>query len=134
MKVVVWLSQDKTSHKLYFSTDINMSGKYVIEIYKTRFQIEFNFRDAKQHAGLCNSQSRDIDRLDFNFNASLTSINIAKAYAVRMGKPFSMTSIKTMMHNAFLLERFISVSGIRPNNELNKRLFSEVVEFAAVAA
>lgn len=109
-----------------------MSGKDVIGTYRSRFQIEFNFRDAKQHAGLCNSQSRNIDTM--NFNASLTTINLAKAYAIRLNKPFSMASIKTMMHNAFLLERFIVVSGIRPNRNLNDRLFKELVEFAAIAA
>ena len=126
VRVVVWISADGKSHKLYFSTDTNMSGKDIIDTYRTRFQIEFNFRDAKQHAGLCNSQSRNLDRLDFNFNASLTSINWAKAYAAKIGKPFPMASIKTMMHNAFMLERFIAVSGIRPNRNL--------IEFAAIAA
>ena len=35
----------KGGHKLYFSTDENMSGEDVIEYYRTRFQIEFNFYD-----------------------------------------------------------------------------------------
>lgn len=134
VRVVIWMPSCKDSHKVYFSTDTTMTGKDVIEFYKTRFQIEFCFREAKQHAGLCNSQSRNIKSLNFNFNASLTSINLAKAYAARMNKTFSMASIKTMMHNAFLLERFISVSGIRPNTRLNERLFTEVIEFAAIAA
>lgn len=134
VRVVVWISPDNEVHKLYFSTDISMTGKDIIETYRTRFQIEFNFRDAKQHAGLCSSQSRNLDRIDFNFNASLTSINLAKVYAKKMGKPFSMVSIKTMMHNAFLLEKFIAVSGIRPNRKLNDKLFKELIEFAAIAA
>lgn len=134
VRIVIWFSSKKDTHKLYFSTDIRMSGKDVIEIYRSRFQIEFNFRDAKQHSGLNNSQSRNIDKMNFNFNASLTTINLAKAYAIRLNKPFSMASIKTMMHNAFLLERFIVVSGIRPNRNLNDRLFKELVEFAAIAA
>ncbi|WP_394698848.1 hypothetical protein [uncultured Bacteroides sp.] len=48
VKLVVWISEKGKKHKLYFSTDINLSGKDVIETYRTRFQIEFNFRDAKQ--------------------------------------------------------------------------------------
>lgn len=123
VRIVIWFSSKKDTHKLYFSTDITMSGKDVIEIYRSRFQIEFNFRDAKQHAGFCNSQSRNIDKMNFNFNASLTTINLAKAYAIRLNKPFCKASIKTMMHNAFLLERFITVSGIRSNRNLNDRLF-----------
>ena len=134
IRVVVWISPKKKSHKIYFSTDTQMSGIDVVEIYRSRFQIEFNFRNAKQHAGLCNSQSRNIDKMNFNFNASLTTINLAKAYAIKSNKPFSMASIKTMMHNTFLLERFINVSGIRPNRNLNDKLFKELVEFAAIAA
>ena len=93
-----------------------MSGKDIIEIYRSCFQIEFNCRDAKQHAGFCNSQSRNIDKMNFNFNASLTTINLAKAFAIRLNKPFSMAYFKTMIHNAFLLVRFISVFGIKPTS------------------
>ena len=104
----------------------------MIEIYRSQFQIEFNFRDAKQHSGLFNSQSLNIDKMNFNFNTSLTTINLAKAYAIRLNKPFSMDLIKTMMHNALLLERFIAVSGMRPNRKLNDKLFKEVVDFEAI--
>jgi hypothetical protein len=50
------------------------------------------------------------------------------------GIPFSMASCKTMIHNACLLERFICVSGIKPNRRLNDKLVKELVEFAASAA
>ncbi|BEG99592.1 hypothetical protein [Bacteroides sedimenti] len=72
--------------------------------------------------------------MNFNFNASLATVNLAKAYAIRNDKPFSMLSIKTMMHNAFLLQIFIALSGIRPNKNLNDKLVKELIEFAAIAA
>lgn len=34
----------------------------------------------------------------------------------------------------FLLERFIDVSGIRPNRNFNDRLFKELIKFAVIAA
>ncbi|WP_332456890.1 hypothetical protein [Petrimonas sp.] len=37
---------------MFFSTNPGMSGKDVIEYYRTRFQIEFYFRDAKGFTGL----------------------------------------------------------------------------------
>jgi len=46
--------------------------------YSQRWGIEFLFRDAKQFTGLCNAQTRDAQRLDFHFNASLTALNLAK--------------------------------------------------------
>lgn len=65
-------------HKIYFSTDITMSAKDIIEHYRTRFQIEFCFRDAKQFTGLNHCQARDLRKLDFAFNASLAAVNVAK--------------------------------------------------------
>jgi len=50
----------------------------VIDIYYTRFQIDFGFIDAKQFAGLENSQARSGIKLNFHFNAALTTVNIAK--------------------------------------------------------
>ena len=37
---------------MYFSTDLELSGDKIIEYYRLRFQIEFNFRSAKQYWGL----------------------------------------------------------------------------------
>ena len=134
VRLVIWYSKDGKNPKLFFSTDPQMSGKDVIEFYRTRFQIEFCFRDAKGFTGLMQSQARDVAKLSFNFNASLTSVNLAKVLARERGIPFSMASCKTMIHNAYLLERFICVSGIKPNRRLNDKLVKELIEFAASAA
>ena len=134
VRLVIWYFKDGKKPKLFFSTNPKMSGKDVIEYYRTRFQIEFCFRDAKGFTGLMQSQARDVAKLSFNFNASLTSVNLAKVLAKERGIPFSMASCKTMIHNAYLLERFICVSGIKPNRRLNDKLVKELIEFAAIAA
>lgn len=77
IKIVVHYP-DTGGRKIYFSTDLEMSGRDIIEIYRTRFQIEFCFRDAKQFTGLNHCQARDLAKLDFAFNASLATVNIAK--------------------------------------------------------
>ena len=41
-----------TSHVILFSSDLNLTYDKLIEYYSLRFQIEFNFRDAKQFWGL----------------------------------------------------------------------------------
>ncbi len=132
--LVIWFSKDKKKWKLYFSIGYSMNGKDVIEYYCTHFQIGFCFRDAKQFTGLNHCQARDASKLSFHFNAWLTCVKQAKVLAKEMSIPFSMTSIKVMMHNAFMLERFICVSGIKPNKALNDKLVKELIEFAAVAA
>lgn len=134
VRIVIMFANNGKTHKIYFSTDISLSGQDIIELYKTRFQIEFCYRDAKQYTGLCNSQSRNVQKMNFNYNASLSVVNIVKAWVIRNNRPYSMVSVKTMMHNAFLLQRFIALSGIRPNRNLNDKLVKELIEFAAIAA
>ncbi|MGB1270322.1 MAG: transposase, partial [Flavobacteriaceae bacterium] len=89
----------KWKHKLYFSTDLELSAERLLEYYQTRFQIEFTFRDAKQHTGLNHCQARSENKLHFHFNTSLTAINIAKIthwMSIEKDKrpPFSMANIK----------------------------------------
>jgi len=46
------LENQKTSRVVLFSTDLNLEAQELIKFYSLRFQIEFNFRDAKQYFGL----------------------------------------------------------------------------------
>jgi len=61
----------KQSHKLYFCTDTEMEPLDILHFYRSRFQIEFLYRDGKQHTGLCDSQARSENKLHFHFNAAL---------------------------------------------------------------
>ncbi|MDP4291928.1 MAG: transposase [Bacteroidota bacterium] len=63
--------------KLHFSTDLPQEGKQIVRYYRSRFQIEFQYRDAKQHTGLTHCQAKSENKLDFHFNASLTAVNLA---------------------------------------------------------
>ena len=46
------LKTQKVAHVVLFSSDLELSYDLVIDYYRLRFQIEFNFRDAKQYWGL----------------------------------------------------------------------------------
>ena len=41
-----------TSHVILFSSDLDLAHDKLVDYYSLRFQIEFNFRDAKQFWGL----------------------------------------------------------------------------------
>lgn len=101
---------------------------------RTRFQLEFCFRDAKHYAGLNDCQSTDLRKLEFHRNASFASINIAKAACKELKTPFSISSCKSIIHNAYMLNRFICVSGLQPDPQVIDKLFKELVLFTARAA
>ena len=130
----IWESEDKKVRKLYLSTDIQIKVINILNFYKTRIQVEFCFRDNKQFTGLTNCQSRNIDILHFHFNTSLTSVNLAKARALEKGEVLSMASVKVLYHNVFLMQRFISVLGIEPNPEINRKPWKKGIKFAVIAA
>jgi len=128
----------KTIQRLIFSTDTKMNALEVLEYYHCRFQMEFNFRDAKQATGLNHCQARDLDKLNFHFNASLTTINIVKIMHIndknKAGKPFSIADYKLLYHNAFLLNRFIEAFGIKPKALKSHHHVKELLYFGTKAA
>ena len=48
----VTLKTGKVAKVLLFSDDLNLPYDKLIDYYRLRFQVEFNFRDAKQYWGL----------------------------------------------------------------------------------
>ena len=129
----------KESTKLYFCTDPDMHASDILLYYQSRFQIEFLYRDGKQFTGLNDSQARSENKLHFQFNASLTSINIAKVvHWLSIPKEnrgaFSMSDIKTMNHNTLLLQRFIDVFGISPYSIKNQNYVKELIFYGTMAA
>lgn len=80
LRVVLLLntSHAKPCYVLLFSTDLQLSGAEILELYRLRFQIEFLFRDAKQFTGLTTCQARDEQALHFHFNAAMSAVNLAK--------------------------------------------------------
>ena len=46
------LTSNQCAHVILFSSDLNQTYDQIIDYYTLRFQIEFNFRDAKQFWGL----------------------------------------------------------------------------------
>jgi len=129
----------KDARKLYFFTDISMDPNDVLLYFRSRFQIEFLYRDGKQHTGLNDSQARSENKLHFQFNASLTSINIGKAiHWLSIPKEergtFSMEDIKTMNHSILMLNRFFDVFGIYPYSAKNKKYVKELILYGTMAA
>lgn len=131
--------KDKWIHKVFMSTDLNLSGQHILHYYQTRFQIEFLYRDGKQFTGLNDCQARSENKLDFQFNMSLTTINIAKV-THWLTKPknqrnsFSMADIKTLYNNELLMNRFLIKFGINPNLPKNKKKILQLLDYGKIAA
>jgi len=137
--IVYTRKEDTWTHKLYFSTDLSLEPKKVLQYYHSRFQIEFTYRDGKQTTGLNDCQARSENKLNFHFNTALTAVNIAKVshwlpIPKDERKAFSMTNIKTMYNNQLMLERFLDKFDINPNSKKNKSRIRELTNYGIIAA
>jgi len=135
---VFYKDGQEVARKLFFSTNLQQEGTQIVSYYRSRFQIEFLYRDAKQHTGLNHCQARSENKLDFHFNASLTAVNLAKydwlSSESSERTPFSMANHKTYYNNALMLERFISRFAINPNSTKNRKIVKELLELGRIAA
>jgi hypothetical protein len=126
------------ARKLYFSTDLEQEGEKIVRYYRSRFQIEFLYRDAKQFTGLTTCQARSENKLDFHFNAALTAVNLAKQdwLSTKNGtlKPFSMADYKNLYNNTLILERFMCRFAINPNTAKNQKIVKELLDYGKIAA
>lgn len=99
-----------------FATDPEMAPERIYRIYRDRFQIEFNFRDAKQHLGLAACQARTADRHHFHVNAVLaalawTRLELRHA-ADRALDRFSMANVKLKSFLQLVLDRLFDTDGL----------------------
>ena len=134
--IAVYDDKDKKTQtrKIFFSTDLSLNGEQIYSLYRSRFQIEFLYRDGKQFTGLADCQARNENSLNFAFNASLTAVNIAKAFARESGLNLSVESVKLLIHNAVVIQRVLSMSGKRPNLNLNQEYFKQLLFYGVKTA
>ncbi len=142
LKVVVLLKQAEGETPCYvilFSTDETLNAWQVCRYYKARFEIEFLFRDAKQFTDLCDSQARDQARLDFHFNASLATLNLAKSEGINAKKRddmrlWSMGGVKIRTFNQHYLNRIICIFGLEHTCIKKRPEYHSLMEYGALAA
>ncbi len=142
LKAVVLLdhtNKDKKKYAILFSTDKDLSAKTIVRYYKARFQIEFIFRDAKQFTGLCDCQARDQKRLAFHFNASLTTLNLAKTEHLQAQSdtrpiPFSMASVKACYFNTYFLQNIFLMLDLDLNLIKKSPQYQKLRDYGKIAA
>ena len=125
IRLVIW-QMPNGKKKLFFSNDISLSGDEVLAYYRTRFQIEFCYRDAKGYTGFMHCQARNKWKLDFAFNASFASLNVAKVTMKEMGMQYSMSSFKALMTNTYIVRRIFKACGYNPNRTLISKIFKDL--------
>lgn len=138
IRVVHVYNKRTQSYALLFSTNTALCAFKIYQYYKARFQIEFLFRDAKQYTGLTHCQARKECEMYFHYNASLTSIGLAKVchywHESHEEKPYSISDIKTRYFNELLLNQVFLKLEIDPSLQKIVPIFQELSMFGCMAA
>ena len=129
----------KVKVETFFSTDPQLDGAKLWKCYKLRFQIEFLYRDAKQHMGLTHCQARSKEKIHFHVNASLTAVSLAKVVDHINQKeeevqPFSLASIKIKSFNEFYINRIFMEFGIPSETHINSKQYQLIQQWGIIAA
>ncbi len=118
-----------------FSSDLDLSWHKIIDWYSLRFQIEFNFRDAKQHWGLEDFMNVKELPLTNALNLSLFMVNLSQALLCdfRETHPASgILDLKAYFRAAKYFEETIKMLPEKPEPILLEQIFGQVATLGCI--
>ena len=127
------LKKQKVGYVILFSSDEELGWEKLIEYYSLRFQIEFNFRDAKQHFGLEDFMNTTAKGVENAVNISFLMVNVsAKLLKNSAEKLVGINDLKTHYRGA-KYARWI-IKKVLKNAEpiLNKEILAEIGKLGSI--
>jgi putative transposase len=118
-----------------FSSDLELSYNKIIDFYSLRFQIEFNFRDAKQYWGLEDFMNVKEVPLTNALNLSLFMVNISQALLriFRQTYPDSgILDLKAYFRATKYFEATIKMLPQKPDPILLEQIFDQVASLGCI--
>lgn len=129
------LKTGRFAHVILFSSDLKLSYEKIIDYYSLRFQIEFNFRDAKQFWGLEDFMNIKEAQLTNALNLSLFMTNLSQVLLreFRDTNPESgVLDLKAYYRAAKYFEETIKMLPQKPEPILFEKIFGRLASFASV--
>jgi len=141
LNVVVMVKTNLTTqahaHVLLFSSDLTLPYATLIDYYSLRFQLEFNFRDAKQYWGLEDFMNISPTAVTNAANLSLFMVNLVERVLqdVRRHQPAcSVLDLKAHCRGAKYVEETIKLLPETPEPVLLARIFAKIVGLGRIHA
>lgn len=123
------------THAVLFSTDLNLSYNKLIDYYSLRFQIEFNFRDAKQFWGLEDFMNVGKTAVTNAANLAFFMVNVSQIllFHERQFNPdFSIIDLKAMYVGYKYVEETIKLLPEKPDPVLMAKIFHRVTNLGRI--
>ncbi len=129
------LKTDAFANVNLFSSDLELSYEKIIDYYSLRLQIEFNFRDAKQHWGLEDFMNVKEVPLSNALNLSLFMVNLSQVLLrdFRKTNPASgVLDLKAYFRAAKYFEETIKMLPEKPEPILFDQIFGHVSSLGCI--
>jgi putative transposase len=131
------LKTHSQAHVLLFSSDLALPFDKLIDNYCLRFQLEFNFRDAKQYWGLEDFMTTQATRVTNAANLSLFMVNLVERLlrdVRRLDPEMSVLDLKAQCRGATYVEATIKLLPEMPEPSLLQQIVTKVVGIGRIHA
>ena len=123
------------AHVILFSTNLQQDYDKIIKFYSLRFQIEFNFRDAKQYWGLEDFMNIKETAVTNAANLSLFMVNFSYALLqpFRQHNPeYSILDLKSHYRGYRYANETIKMLPQKPDAILLANIFQQIARLGAI--
>lgn len=131
------LKTQAQAHVLLFSSDLALAFATMIEYYSLRFQLEFNFRDAKQYWGLEDFMTTHPTRVTNAANLSLFMVNLVERVLRdrrHLQPEMSVLDLKAHCRGAKYVEETLKLLPESPEPSLLARIVTKLVGIGRIHA
>jgi len=129
------LATRKQAHVILFSTDLELNYEKLYDYYTLRFQIEFNFRDAKQYWGLDDFMNIKNEAVTNAANLSFFMVNFSSVLLrpYRRSNPeFSVLDLKSHYRGYRYVSETIKLLPQKPDGILLAEIFEQIARLGMV--
>jgi len=129
------LSTHKQAHVILFSTDLKLPYEKLFDYYTLRFQIEFNFRDAKQYWGLDDFMNIKKEAVTNAANLSFFMVNFSSVLLQRYREnnpEFSVLDLKSHYRGCRYAAETIKLLPQKPDGILLAEIFEQIARLGMV--
>ena len=129
------LETNARAHVILFSTDLELKYEKIIKFYSLRFQIEFNFRDAKQYWGLEDFMNIQETAVTNAANLSFFMVNFSQALMLpfRQEQPdYSVLDLKSHYRGYRYASETIKMLPEKPDAILLADIFQQIARLGAI--
>jgi hypothetical protein len=131
------LTTQAWGHVILFSSDLELSCENLVDYYSLRFQIEFNFRDAKQFWGLEDFMNVNPTAVTNAANLSLFMVNLSQLLMCdfRQTDPdFGVLDLKSYYRGCRYATELLKILPKKPDDILVAQLFRNMAALGSIHA